>query len=154
MSDTWLKTSRSWSQQYFVEYLEFMTVYMQVIHIAVFLYFVKALIVMSSCIPNFRSLSLQVHLIRSLQVVHWGSQCTNLHIISKCSINHVHGDRFNSCAKHLAKTNEKTTYSKLGNLEKGFPQDKAAPLMDKLVFSKVYCFILLYTYILFLAQLS
>ena len=32
------------------------------------------------------------------------------------------------------------TNSKLGNLEKGYKQEEAAPLMDKIVFDKVaYC---------------
>lgn len=35
------------------------------------------------------------------------------------------------------KTNEDLIDSKLANLEKGLPQENAAPLLDKLVFDKV-----------------
>jgi hypothetical protein len=37
----------------------------------------------------------------------------------------------------LLDTNKDLYGSKLANLEKGLPQEKAAPLLDKLVFDKV-----------------
>jgi hypothetical protein len=39
--------------------------------------------------------------------------------------------------------NKEYTDSKLGNLEKGLPQEKAAPLMDRLIFDKVSHYILI-----------